>query len=71
MLAVGFAKFRLSPGRYPFSTDRDGYKIHVYGAATSGLTPQAWMAIKKFWAMYFRAAGAELVSYSAECEIER
>jgi len=48
-----------------------GYKIHVVGASPSGLTPQAWLTVKKFWEMYFSMAGAELVSYSAECEVER
>ena len=48
-----------------------GYRIHVYGASTSGLTPQAWIAIKRFWAEYFRGAEAELVTYSSECQIER
>jgi hypothetical protein len=48
-----------------------GYKVYVYGAAPSGLTPQAWLTIKDFWKLYFQAAGAELVTYSAECEVER
>jgi hypothetical protein len=37
----------------------------------SGLRPQAWVTVKKFWTLYFSAAGAELVSYSAECEVQR
>jgi hypothetical protein len=49
----------------------NGYKIHIYGASPSGLTPQVWITIKKFWTMYFAAAGAELVSYSAECALQR
>src|SRR5882724_644789 len=48
-----------------------GYKVYVYGATPSGLTPQAWLTIKDFWTLYFQAAGAELVTYSAECEVER
>jgi|SRR5581483_6122396 len=48
-----------------------GYKIHVYGASPSGLTPQAWMTVRQFWEMYFAAAGAELVIYSAECDVSR
>ena len=48
-----------------------GYKIHIHGASPSGLTPQVWLAVKKFWTMYFSAAGAELVAYSAECELQR
>jgi hypothetical protein len=49
----------------------NGYKIHVYGASPTGLTPQIWTAIKSFWTAYFAAAGAELVSYSAECDVQR
>jgi hypothetical protein len=48
-----------------------GYKVYVYGATPSGLTPQAWLTIKDFWTMYFAAAGAELVSYSAEFDVQR
>jgi len=48
-----------------------GYKIYILGASPSGLTPQAWLAVKKFWTKYFSAAGAELVSYSAECDFGR
>jgi hypothetical protein len=49
----------------------NGYKIYIYGATPSGLTPQVWIAIKRFWLMYFAAAGAELRSYSAECDVHR
>jgi hypothetical protein len=49
----------------------NGYKIYISGASPSGLTPQAWIAIKRFWTMYFIAAGAELMSYSAECDLQR
>jgi hypothetical protein len=49
----------------------DGYKVHIYGASPSGLTPQAWLIVKNFWTMYFAAAGAELVTYSAECDARR
>lgn len=48
-----------------------GYKIHVVGASTRGSSPQAWNTVKKFWELYFRAARADLVSYSAECDVER
>lgn len=47
------------------------YKIYIYGASPSGLTPQDWVAIRRFWTMYFAAAGAELVAYSPECELQR
>jgi hypothetical protein len=48
-----------------------GYRIYIYGASPTGLTPQGWLTLKNFWAMYFAAAGAELVSYSAECDVQR
>jgi hypothetical protein len=47
------------------------YKVHVYGASTAGLTPRSWGTIRKFWEIYFAAAGAELVTYSAECDVHR
>lgn len=47
------------------------YEIYVYGASPAGLTPHSWMIIKRFWEMYFAAAGAELVTYSTECDAER
>jgi hypothetical protein len=48
------------------SVPLNGYRIHVLGASTRALTPQAWNTIKGFWTAYFQDAGAELVSYSAE-----
>ncbi|MGB9236805.1 MAG: hypothetical protein WCC04_20545 [Terriglobales bacterium] len=48
-----------------------GYTIHVQGASTNGLSPQVWLTIKQFWEMYFEAAGAQLASYSPECNAER
>jgi hypothetical protein len=48
-----------------------GYTIHVQGASPSGLTPQAWHTTKRFWEMYFAAAGAELISYLVECNPAR
>jgi hypothetical protein len=47
------------------------YKIYVYGASPAGLTPHSWMTMKRFWEMYFEAAGAELVIYSTECDVQR
>jgi hypothetical protein len=49
----------------------DGYVIHIYGASTRGLTPQAWTTVKDFWVKYFSVAGADLVVYSAECDVRR
>jgi hypothetical protein len=49
----------------------NGYKVYVYGATPSGLSPQAWETLKNFWTMYFAAAGAELDSYSAESDPRR
>jgi hypothetical protein len=48
-----------------------GYRVYVVGASPAGLSPQAWNALRTFWALYFREAGTELVSYSAECGVER
>jgi hypothetical protein len=48
-----------------------GYRVYVVGASPAGLSPQTWNALKTFWTLYFREAGAELVSYSAESSIER
>jgi hypothetical protein len=47
------------------------YKIYVYGASPGGLTPHSWLTTKRFWEMYFQAAGAELVVYSADCDVQR
>jgi hypothetical protein len=44
-----------------------GYKIYVIGASPAGLSPQAWNILRTFWTLYFRNAGAELATYSAEC----
>lgn len=48
-----------------------GYEVHVYGASIRGLTPKAWTTVKEFWIEYFSAAGAELASYSGECDVRR
>jgi hypothetical protein len=48
-----------------------GYRIHVIGASPAGMNPYMWNTVKAFWALYFQAAGAELVSYSAEARGER
>ena len=49
----------------------NGYTIYVYRASANGLTPQAWMGVKEFWARCFSATGAELISYSSECDVGR
>jgi hypothetical protein len=49
----------------------NGYRVHVLGASPSGLTPQAWFRLRDFWTRYFLAAGAEPVTYSAECTPQR
>jgi hypothetical protein len=43
-----------------------GYRVYVLGASPSGLTPQKWIALQRFWKLYFSAAGAELDAYSVE-----
>ena len=47
------------------------YQIHIYGASAAGLTPRSWNTIKRFWQMYSATAGAELVDYSMECNVQR
>lgn len=49
----------------------NGYRIYIYGASASGLTPLAWVTVKEFWTEYFSAAGADLISYSGECNTDR
>ncbi|MGE0406362.1 MAG: hypothetical protein AB7O65_08685 [Candidatus Korobacteraceae bacterium] len=48
-----------------------GYKIHVIGASTRGLSPKAWSTLKQFWTLYFQQAGADLISYSPEVAPDR
>jgi hypothetical protein len=48
-----------------------GYMVYVIGASPAGLSPQTWNSLRTFWTLYFREAGAELVSYSAECTADR
>src|SRR6185437_9565211 len=48
-----------------------GYKVHICGASMRGLSPQAWNVVKAFWTNYFRAAGADLVSYSPSATADR
>ncbi len=47
------------------------YKVHIYGASPAGLTPRSWMTIRRFWEIYFAAAGADLVTYSIASECRR
>ena len=47
------------------------YRIYVCGASTAGLRPQAWMRVKRFWEMYFAAAGADPFTYSTEGDVQR
>ena len=48
-----------------------GYKVYVLGASPGGLTPQAWLTVREFWALYFSTARADLVLYSPECDARR
>ena len=48
-----------------------GYKIHVCGASTAGMTPKEWTTLKIFWTDYFVAAGAELIQYSTDLGVKR
>jgi hypothetical protein len=47
------------------------YEIRIYGVSTAGLTPRSWATMRRFWEMYFEAAGATLMSYSTECDAQR
>ncbi len=47
------------------------YKIYVDGASPAGLTPHSWMTMKRFWEVYFEAAGTDLVIYPTECDVQR
>lgn len=48
--------------------DLTGYHVHILGVALSSSTPSMWSTSKRFWEQYFKAAGATLVTYSAENE---
>jgi hypothetical protein len=48
-----------------------GYTIYIQGASPSGLSPQAWLTVKKFWELYFASGGAHVTSYSTECDVGR
>ena len=37
----------------------NGYRVYIYGASPGGLTLQEWAILKRFWTMYFSAAGAQ------------
>ena len=47
-----------------------GYKVHVCGALTTGMSPKVWSVVKGFWSAYFPAAGAELTTYSADADCD-
>jgi hypothetical protein len=49
----------------------NGYRVHVLGASPSGLSPQSWTILERFWTIYFSAAGADLRSYSVDCDVRR
>jgi hypothetical protein len=48
-----------------------GVRVYVFGASTANLNPDAWATIKAFWSAYFKAAGADLVTYSPEVSVFR
>jgi hypothetical protein len=47
------------------------YKIHIYGASATGLTPQSWIAVKRFWETCFEVAVEEWVADSPECDVQQ
>lgn len=66
MIAAGPHKVLESAKAKGLVAPLDGYRIFVYGASTSGMSPAAYQAIRTFWTLYFKAAGADLVRYSPE-----
>ena len=48
-----------------------GYRIHVVGATTTGLTLSEWSTIREFWIESLRASGAASIEYSAEAAVQR
>jgi len=48
-----------------------GYRIFIYGASPKGFTPHSWMTSHNFWVKYFSAAGAGVIVYSAEGNVQR
>lgn len=63
MLEIAKANGQIAPlGRY---------RVHVHGAVTHSLTPAGWSAIRAFWRLYVREAGAELVVYSPDAVMRR
>lgn len=48
-----------------------GYRVHICGASTTGMSPKVWAVVKDFWTAYFLAVGAELATYSADTDCDR
>lgn len=71
LLAAGPERMLENVKQNGFLVPLNGYRIHVLGASTRGLSPQTWNAMRSFWTQYWQAAGATLVSYSAEASPER
>jgi hypothetical protein len=46
--------------------DMTGIEVYVMGASTAGLDAKTWSGLKKFWASYFKTAGATLKCYSIQ-----
>lgn len=48
-----------------------GYRVHVLGASFQGLNADSWNVMKLFWSLYFRKAGAMLVTYTPDVTVTR
>ena len=68
LLPLGPEKMLEQAKQNGFVVPLSNYKVKVIGASPVGLTPEQWIAVKRFWEMYSAAAGAELVSYSTDCD---
>lgn len=66
MIPVGIDKMMELVKSKGLLADLKGYRVYVYGASTSGLTPHAWSTVREFWQKYFQEAGATLLVYSTE-----
>jgi hypothetical protein len=71
LVATGSARMIEYAEQHGLIVPMNGYRIHVYGATTMGMSPQTWNIVKEFWQRYFQKAGAQLVLYSSETVVER
>lgn len=71
LLHLGTGEMLRRAGTNGLIVPLQAYEIHVLGASTTGLTPDKWLEVRQFWNQYFVLTGADLISYSAELQIQR